>query len=108
MASRTKNRVRMRCGVTACRTRFTLRRDPALYVRPIKCPRCGDSLRVRNVEAERRRELAKQATCNCGGYPFPHRQGSMRGCAFHPRADQEMTEVEAWEYHYVWRTPRGG
>lgn len=108
MSSTTVKRHRMRCGVETCRQRFTLRRNPEEYVRAIKCPSCGDHLKVRSVEAERQRELVKQDTCSCGGYPFPHRKGSMRGCADHPRAIEEFTQEEIHDYEACMRTPRSG
>lgn len=98
----------MRCGVEKCRTRFTLKKAPHLYKRRIKCPTCGDYFKVRSVEAERQRELAKQDTCRCSAYPFPHRKGSMRMCDHHRLRDVDITDDEYREYMYCLETPRSG
>lgn len=81
--STTRRRVRMRCNHRNCAKRFTLKRDPALYARSVKCPRCG-SVQVRSVEGQRRRALAKQDTCGC--LHFPHRRGTVVGCVDHTAA----------------------
>lgn len=81
--STTRHRHRMRCRVTTCRARFTLRKAPELYVHQVRCPVCRSG-NVRSVEAERRRELAARDTCWCRQYPFPHERGTLVMCPFHP------------------------
>lgn len=107
----TANRWRMRCGVEKCRHRWTLRRHPAKYKRKPKCPRCGDVIRVRSVEEERRREMAKRKEtgrfCECGGYPFPHEKGSLRFCEHHPLFHVEPDQIEVYDFEACWATPRG-
>ena len=98
--STTRQRVRFRCR--RCRVRFAWRiarrADP-------KCPACS-SRDVRNIEAERLRELGRQQRCQCLAYPFPHRAGSLRMCLLHPLADVEPTDIEVYEYEACMRTPR--
>ena len=108
MASTTAKRWRMRCGVSKCRTRFTLKKHPDLYKRKIKCPCCGDHLKVRDVEAERRRELAKQEQCECGGLPFKHRKGSYFACSHHRDAGKDWTEEQGHHYEAMLRVKRSG
>ena len=101
--STTRNRHRMRCS--SCTQRFTLKRAPAEYKHPPKCPRCRSRL-VYSCEAARRRELAKQDTCRCAAYPFPHRAGSLRMCWRHKLADVAVTDQEWLDYQAVIETPR--
>lgn len=110
MASTTRYRHRMRCGVVSCRHRFTLKRHPDNYKRTIKCPKCGDSTKVHSVEEERKRELAKQDTCYCPMYPFPHRSGSLRLCDNHPAvvSGESCSEEEYQDYLAIMEVPRGG
>lgn len=98
----------MRCGVTACRHRWALKKHPDQYKRSPKCPKCSDVTKVRSIEMERRRELAKQITCRCSSYPFPHRQGSLRFCEHHPRIDEDPTMEECLDYEGCLATPRSG
>lgn len=110
MTSTTYKRHRMRCGITKCRKRFTLRRHPSEYIRVIKCPACGDSTLVRHVEDERQRELAKRKRtgnhCFCNAYLFPHARGSLRACMHHPLADVELTPQEELDYEAIMSTAR--
>lgn len=103
MASRTRAAERYRC--LACRGRWRhkkrLKREP-------RCPHCGERIRYYSIEAERRRELAKQDTCHCNAYPFPHRAGSMRMCDTHPLAGVEPTQEEIYDYQGCLETPRSG
>lgn len=103
MATSTSNRHRMRCS--RCRARFTLKRHPDLYQRAVRCPSC-QSLTVYSCEAARRRELAKQETCHCPNFPFPHRSGSLRLCWNHPKIEQSPTEEEVEHYKSILATPR--
>lgn len=103
----------MRCGVETCRHRWTLRKHPAQYKRQPRCPKCHDTIHVRSVEEERRREMAKRKKtgrfCECGHYPFPHDKGSLRFCAHHllMLADTEPEQIEIYDYEACWRTQRG-
>ena len=107
MASSTRHGHRMRCS--RCLTRFRLKKHPDLYVRMVRCPDC-DSYTVYSTEASRRREVARQETCYCTMFPFPHRKGSMIMCRNHPDrvAGMEPTQVEIDEYHGCLATPRSG
>lgn len=100
-------RHRMRCGhgKQGCYARFTLRRHPDQYVRPVRCPYCK-SLNVHSVEKARRAEQKKQDTCYCGNYPFPHRKGSLRMCMHHPSIHEEPTDEEKDDYYRCMDTPR--
>lgn len=104
----------MRCN--ACKNnrrrgsgRFTLRRHPAKYVRAIKCPACGETIRVVSVEAERRREFAKHLRCSpdCP-YPFEHQKDSMRMCPGHPLANVQLTALELLDFDACLNTRRSG
>lgn len=107
MASSTRAAIRYRCGVEKCRTRFRhkkrLKREP-------KCPACGDTIRVRDIEAERLRELAKQERCECNWYPFPHRAGTLTMCELNPdrAAGIEPTAEDISDYQACLDTPRSG
>lgn len=98
----------MRCGVEKCRQRFTLKRHPDRYARLQPCPACGDTLHVRSVEAERRRERAKQTNCICGGLPYKHRKGSYKSCVYSPHFNEPWTEEEIEGYKGMMATPRSG
>lgn len=105
---RCRFRWRMRCsqGKKGCGSRFTLKRHPSKYKREIKCPNCG-STHLQDVEAERQRERARQDTCYCMQYPFPHRAGSLRFCEQNPN-DAEVTEEEYYDFIATWNTGRTG
>ncbi len=102
------SRHRMRCsqGKNGCGARFTLRRKPHLYKRPIRCPHCG-STQVNDVEKARRAEQQRENTCHCHMYPFPHRAGTLRMCIEHPNLD-EPTADEIAHYESILATPRSG
>ena len=110
---KTGYRWRMRC--LRCKAdpskgsgRFTLPKHPSDYKRGVSCPSCGERIRLQDCEADRRRELAKQITCRCSGYPFPHRRGSLRFCEYHPSYLLEPTEMECLDYEACLATPRSG
>lgn len=112
----TGKRWRMRCRACARRwqragrkgtVRFTIKKPPWEYARFVKCPHCK-STDVASDEHNRRNELEKQTTCICGGYPFPHRSGSLRGCDGHPQIDVPMDEEEWLDYEACLATPRSG
>lgn len=52
--------------------------------------------------------MAKEDTCYCNAYPFPHRARSMRFCEEHPLADVTATDEEWEQYENCIRTPRSG
>lgn len=63
---------------------------PSEYLRQPQCPQCGQ----RHWYIDRYRikvELAKNRTCDCGGYHFVHRKGS-KYCYHHPDAEKHHTE----------------
>ena len=101
------NRYRMRCsrGASGCGRRFTLRRHPDLYQRSIRCPHCSSDV-VINIEQERRNEAKQKAICHCYNYPFPHEKGTLRMCIHHPKAGQNPTDEEYYEYQRCLDTPR--
>lgn len=103
MTSKTRHSHRVRCG--SCRTRYRIKRHPDDYVRR---PRCGCGGNLNSIEAERRRELAKQERCTCMAIPFPHRAGSLRFCELHPRSEIEPTDEEWQDFEYLLATPRSG
>ncbi len=107
MTSTTKYSHRVRCGNTKCRTRFRIKRHPDSYKIKRKCPGCGGT-RLRSIEAERKREAAKQKRCYCSAYPFPHQAGSMRFCEEHSLADVTATPEEWDAYENTIRTDRSG
>ena len=76
MTSTTKLSERYRCSKRGCRRRFRVKRG---QTKPLQCPSCG-ALTVFSIEAERQRSAGRQGTCTCGGYPFPHRTGSLPFC----------------------------
>lgn len=110
MASATAKRHRMRCGHRMCWRRYTLRKHPDKYVRPVKCPHCGNRKKQYSVEGQRRRELQKRKEkrlqCYCNRYPFPHQKGSLRMCDHHPAKTVEPTEEEYVQYQQCLETPR--
>lgn len=68
------------CRCKNCGTRKSLNHKPDWYIRQPKCPSCG--LRAWRIDKYRiRREYAPG--CNCGGYHFPHREGS-KFCHYNP------------------------
>jgi hypothetical protein len=103
----TRFRHRMRCRVSSCYSRLTIKRAPHKYVRAIRCPVCG-SENVKSVELERRREAAKKDVCRCDAYPFPHDRATLVGCRFHPErlAGIPMTDDQLDAYHITLTTPR--
>ena len=86
--------------------RFTLRKTLDKYKRPPKCPHCK-STNIRDIESVRRRELAKQNTHVCAGYPFRHRIGSLRFCLNYLGIAEEPTEDEIHNYEACLTSPRG-
>ena len=105
MVSRTRFRTRYRCNRVKCRTRFSVKHSAK---RPPKCPGCGETVMIRNVEQDRRRELSKQERCYCNAYPFPHRSGSLRACIDHPLIvnNVPMTDEEHYQYMDCLNTKR--
>ena len=101
-------RVRMRCTKGGCRCRFTLKKHPTEYVKPVRCPRCRAVLDGVGVdERNRRAEQLREDTCRCSAYPFPHKSGSLRACVGHPLAGVvDMTDEEYENYQRVIETPR--
>lgn len=98
----------MRCSKTkTCGKRFRLKRHPDSYVQRSKvmCPECGGM--AYSDEKNRQNELAKQRTCHCPNYPFPHRAGSLRFCQQNPRAEEPPTDQEVFDYEACLATPRG-
>lgn len=77
------------CRCTKCDKRKTLHKRPQHYVRPPKCPRCGNRRWTLDKWMLRRGRLQK---CNCTGYHFPHRKGS-KWCYENPKL-QELMETE--------------
>jgi len=78
------------CRCSNCRTRRSLRRRPADYIRQPACAVCGK----RNWYIDRYRikvEMAYSRSCNCGGYHFIHRKGS-KYCDHHPNVEQNQGE----------------
>ncbi|KKL51245.1 hypothetical protein LCGC14_2297390, partial [marine sediment metagenome] len=90
-----------------CSGRFTIKRNPKDYKRPIKCPCCGETERIVSSEESRRRWIAKTKH-SCNAYPFPHRKGTMRMCEEHPKviAGVEPTEEEWLDYQSCLETLR--
>ena len=103
MTSRTRHAERFRCNV--CRTRWRHRKKRKTEP---KCPYCKETIRIRSIEQERRRELAKQDACHCNAYPFPHRKGTLRMRHHHPMIDVEPTDEEIYDYEACLATPRSG
>ena len=97
----------MRCGVERCRARFRWKKsrktDP-------KCPACGDRLKVRNIEEERKRQIAKEPRCYCGPLPFPHAIGTSKFCQNHPDrlAGIPLDREDEIEFEQLMDTPRSG
>ena len=106
MTSKTRFSTRVQCRNNKCRTRDRIKKRLEEYKREKRCVVCGGPLR--SIEAERRRELAKQETCYCGPIPFPHREGSLRFCEHHPLVDVEPTDEEWEDYEGMCMTPRSG
>ena len=79
-------RHRMRCRRCArdpdcCSGRFTLRRNPVKYKRPIKCPCCGETERLYDAEKERVDEMERKQMCFCFNLSssWGHKKGEMLG-----------------------------
>lgn len=102
-SSTTRYRRRMRCRKSKCYYQFTLKRAPK---GDVECPICGGETRC--VEAERRRELAKQDTCNCLPIPFPHKKGAVLGCEHHPKDFNDWTIEDQRQYQGMLETARSG
>lgn len=101
----------MRCAnKKACGRRFTLDKPPHRYYRPVKCPHCkGHNVLDVNatVQNERARNKREGRTCYCTGYPFPHRDGTLRFCKGHPSYGLEPSAQELRDYDNTIDTPRG-
>jgi hypothetical protein len=111
--STTRFRFRMRCSATRkCGKRFKLRQHPDSYLQRwrVACPSCGGPAYA--DEANRQREYQKRLdsgrVCQCGGAPFRHEVGSIRGCEHHALADVPFTKEEEDDAEYLWRMPRSG
>lgn len=73
--------MKVHCRCRCCQTRQVLARQPAEYALQHDCRNCG----ARSWRADRwmNERNVRAATCNCDGYHFPHRRGSL-GCKFTP------------------------
>lgn len=79
--------------------KFTIRRAPHNYKRPIKCPHCR-SEDVVDFEDQYIKNESKREQCYCAsGPPHPHRKGSHRLCEHHALANVPLTHDE--ELHYM-------
>src|ERR1035437_5315504 len=73
-----------------CTQRRSLARHPKNYLRPPKCPQCGQSHWY--IESYRmRKEMGSKPMCMCSGYHFPHRKGS-KYCQHNPDFEKNWTE----------------
>ena len=107
MTSKTRYSVRHQCNNTRkCGVRFRLKKDHREYAKPKRCPICSSS--INNIEKSRRKELAKQDTCYCLAYPFPHKAGSLRMCDENTLFKQDIppTQAEWDDYESCLKTPR--
>ena len=107
--SSTRFRWRMRCTNTKkCGRRFTLKRHPDRYIQRwrVMCPSCGGHAYI--DEYNRRRELEGRDQCHCNGIPFPHQRGSILGCDSHPKAPEDWTMEDEYQYQAMLETPRTG
>ena len=99
----------MRCsrGRRGCGRRFALKQPPEAYAKPPRCPHCG-SIRIRNVEVARQREVDNQIACDDYSCPVPfkHRKASTRFCVHHPDFDQEWTRDDEEDWKRLVETPR--
>ena len=106
MTSKTRYSHRVRCNRRKCQARDRIKRPLEDYVRRPKCKACGGNLH--SIDAIRWREIAKQDTCYCSGYPFPHRKGSLRFCDHHPDFGNEPSAEDWLQYQSCLETPRSG
>lgn len=73
-----------RCG--HCRARKNLAKELWQYIQPPQCQKCGR----RDWRLDYHRHLEKKngtgvfESCQCYGYPYPHRIGSGIQCVNHP------------------------
>lgn len=103
--STTRYRHRVRCTrPSICGHRMTFKKKP--IVADLSCPMCGGN--VRSVEADRKREMAKQDTCYCHGIPFIHKKGSILGCHHHPKHPDDWTTDDDRQYQSMMEVPRSG
>lgn len=79
-------RVWQPCRCTKCQTRKTLHKPFRYYVRPPKCPKCGNKKWYLYRWMLRR---GREQKCNCTGYHFPHRKGS-KWCWENPMLEELM------------------
>jgi hypothetical protein len=74
----------------------------------VKCPACGETIRISSQEKDRKLELERRPSHKCENYPFPHVPGSMRMCTEHPEYllgfEPDADEKDA--YHLTLDTPR--
>lgn len=84
---RTERRYAVPCRCTKCGTRQTLGKLPKYYIRPRKCPKCGNE---KWYVDKWMRTRGKKQKCNCEGYWFPHRKkGGF--CLENPNAEEIHT-----------------
>ena len=69
-----------------CRQRHHFKKRVEEYVRPKKCPSCGNVITLLDRWQMKRN---KQNTCLCAAYPFPHQAGSSVWCEQHPTGPTE-------------------
>lgn len=72
-----------RCGT--CRTRKVLKRELWEYLRPPKCPFCGDLNWWIDLSRTRDHREKKNGytICDCAGYSFRHHKGGGVWCIHH-------------------------
>lgn len=103
MASRSTTRFRWQMRCYKCyyhkrgSGRFTIKRNPKLYKRPVKCPTCGNE-NVKSKKEEHDKKMAKRDICFCAAYHFRHERGSLRFCKDHPLIEQQPDEDEIRNY----------
>lgn len=111
MPSTTAKRYRMRCrdcdrDPARGSGRFTLKKHPDKYVRPVKCPACKGT-NLYHAEQEKRNWNTRNL-CRCAGYPFRHRAGSLRFCDQNPQHALGFppTDEEIEQHQTIIETPR--
>lgn len=60
-----------------CNQRHVFKKKVEQYVRPKKCPSCGNEITYMDKWQMKKN---KEATCLCAAYTFPHRPGSSVWC----------------------------
>lgn len=78
------------CRCRSCQVRRVLPKHPDEYLKQPKCRNCG----ARNYRPDRwmNERNNRKHTCNCDGYHFPHRSGSI-GCKFDKHGEYKNYEV---------------